>query len=84
MIILEIYQPDDLKGRPIISGPESPSQRLSCILKMLLKPIVPHLITYMKDDWEYIKFLHRSLNFYSDMHSSDLEALLFQYLLNLI
>ena len=26
---IEIYQPDDLKGRPIISGPESPTQRLS-------------------------------------------------------
>ena len=28
----EICQPDDLKGRPIISGPEIPTQRLSCII----------------------------------------------------
>ena len=53
---IEIYQSDDLKGRPIISGPESPTQRLSCIIETLLKPIVPHLITYVKDDWEFLKF----------------------------
>ena len=38
---IEIYQPDDLKGRPITSGPEYPTQRLSCIIEALLKPIVP-------------------------------------------
>ena len=72
---IEIYQPDDLKGRPIISGPESPTQRLSCIIETLLKPIVPHLITYIKDDWEFIQFLPRSLNFDSDMYSCDIESL---------
>ena len=73
--ILEMCQPDNLKGRPIMLGPESPNQRLSCIIKMSLKPIVPHLITYIKDDWEFIKFLPRSFTFYSDMYSSDLETL---------
>ena len=34
---IEIYQPDDLKGRPIISGPESPTQRLSCIIETKTK-----------------------------------------------
>ena len=72
---IEIYQPDDLKGRPIISGPESPTQRLSCIIETLLKPIVPHLITYIKDDWEFIQFLPRSLTFDSDMYSCDIESL---------
>ena len=46
----EIYQPDDLKGRALVSGPEGPTQRLSCIIEMLLNPIVPHLITYIKHD----------------------------------
>ena len=47
---IEIYQPDDLKRRPIVSGPEGPTQRLSCIIETLLNPIVPHLITYIKHD----------------------------------
>ena len=42
---------------------------------MLLKPIVPHLITYIKGDWEFIKFLPRSLTFDSDMYSCDIESL---------
>ena len=72
---IKIYQPGDLKGRPIISGPESPTQRLSCITETSLKPIVPHLITYIKDDWEFIKFLPRSLIFDSNMYSCDIESL---------
>ena len=35
---IEIYQPDDLKGRPVISGSESPTQCLNCIIEN-------HLIT---------------------------------------
>ena len=42
---IEIKQPNDLKGRPIISGPQSPIQRLSCIIETLLKSVVPHVIT---------------------------------------
>ena len=72
---IEIYQQDDVKSRPIISGSESPAQRLSCIIETLLKPIVPHLINYIKDDWEFIKFLPRSLTFDSDRYSCDIESL---------
>ena len=72
---IEIYQPDDLRGRPIISGPESPTQCLSCIIETLLKPIVPLLITYRKDDWEFIQFLPRSLTFDSNMYFCDIESL---------
>ena len=43
---IEIYQPDDLKGRPVISRSESPTQCLNCIIETLLKSIIPHLITY--------------------------------------
>ena len=72
---IEIYQPGDLKGRPIISGPESPTHCLSCIIETLLKPIVPHLITYIKDDSEFIQFLPRSLTFDSNMYCCAIESL---------
>ena len=77
---IKSYQPDDLKGRSIISGPESPTQRLSCIIETLLKPIVSHLITYIKDDWEFIKSLPIFLTFDSDMYSCDIEILQYCYL----
>ena len=62
-------------GITIISGPESPTQRLSCIIELLLKPIAPHLITYIKGDWEFIKCLRRSLTFDSNMYYCDIESL---------
>ena len=34
----------------IISGPESPNRRLSCLIEYLLKQIVPCLTTYVKVD----------------------------------
>ena len=71
---IEIYQPDDLKGRSIISGPESPTQRPSCIIETLIKPIVPLLIICIKDDWEFIQFLPGFLTFDSDMYSCDIES----------
>ena len=46
---IEVFQPEDLKTRPIKSGPESPIQRLSYLIENLLKPIVPCLTTYVKD-----------------------------------
>ena len=45
-----------------------PPQCLSYTLETLLKPIVRHLITYTKDDWEdVLNFLPRSLSFGSNM-----------------
>ena len=47
---IEIYQPDDLKGIPVIAGPER-------YIETLLKPIVPQLITYIKyacESWQIL------------------------------
>ena len=38
--------PDNLKGRLISGDPESPTQRLSNLIEILLKPLVPTLKTY--------------------------------------
>ena len=46
---------------------------------MLPKPIVPHLITYIKHDLEFMKFLPRSLTFDSDTYSYDIESLYTAY-----
>ena len=70
----EVFQPEDLKARPIISGPESPTQRLSCLIENLLKPIVSCLTTYLKDDWEFLRFLPSSLNFDSVLYSCDIAS----------
>ena len=72
---IEVFQPEDLKARPIMSGQESPTQRLSCLIENLLKPIVPFLTTYVKEDWDFLQFLSSSLNFDSVLYSYDIESL---------
>ena len=72
---IEVFLPEDLKARPIISDTESPTQRLSCLIENLLKPIVPCLITYVKHDWDFLQFLPSSLNFDSALYSCDIKIL---------
>ena len=40
---IQVHCPDDLKGRPIFGGPESPTQWLSNLIEILLKLAVPTL-----------------------------------------
>ena len=54
--------PNSLKGRPIIAGPNSPSQRLSSLLKKILTPLVTKLKSYIKEDWDFLKKLPRNLD----------------------
>ena len=61
-ISIQMEPPNSLKGRPIIAGPKSPSQRLSSILEKILTPLVPKLRSYIKDDWDFFKKLPRNLD----------------------
>ena len=67
--------PDDLKGRPIIAGPESPTQRLSELLEKLLSPLVTLLKSYVKDDWDFLRKLPRNVDFDCELHSVDIVSL---------
>ena len=46
-----------MKGRPIVGGPNSPTQVISGLLEKILTPIVSFLKTYVKDDWDFIRKL---------------------------
>ena len=48
---------EDLKGRPIVGDPNSPTQVTSGLLEKILTPIVSCLKTYIKDDWDFIRKL---------------------------
>ena len=56
-ICLNMRPPEDLKGRPIVGGPNSPTQGISGLLQKLLTLIVSCLKTYVKDDWDFIRKL---------------------------
>ena len=40
-IYIQMEPPNSLKGRPIIAGPNSPTQSLSSLLEKILTPLVP-------------------------------------------
>ena len=72
--IINVLKPNDLKGRPIVAGPNSPTQALSSLIKKILNPIVPCLTTYVIDDWQFIKQLPRTLNYEATLYSCDIES----------
>ena len=49
-ICLNMQPPEDLKGRPTVGGPNSPTQGISGLSEKILTPIVSCLKTYIKDD----------------------------------
>ena len=73
--IINVLKPDDLKDRPIVAGPNNPTQVLSALIEKVLKPIAPCLTTYAKDDWHFIKQLPTTLNYEATLYSCDKECL---------
>lgn len=74
-IYVEVDPPNDLKSRPIIAGPVAPTQRLSEFLDTVLKPLVPTLKTYIKDDWHFLRKLPQEFEQEVELYSCDIISL---------
>ena len=61
--IINVSKPNNLKSRPILTGPNSQTQALSSLIEKILKPFEPSSTTYIKEDWHFIKQLPRTLNY---------------------
>ncbi len=61
--------------RPIIAGPESPTQRLSELLEKILSPLVPFVKSFIKDDWGFLRKLPQEIDFDCDIYSVDIVSL---------
>ena len=72
---LQMDTPQDLKGRPIIAGSNSPTNRLSELLEKLITPLVPQLRSYVKDDIDMLGKLPRKLDCDCDLYSFDVVSL---------
>ena len=72
---LKMHPPTSLKGRPIISGPNSPTKHLSQLISKILAPLVPLQDSYIKDDWAFIKQLPRNLNYDAQIFTCDIVSL---------
>ena len=67
--------PKSLKGRPIISGPNSPVKHLSQLVSKILAPLVPLQASYIKDDWAFIKKLPQHLTYEAELFTCDMVSL---------
>ena len=52
---IQMPMPDDLKGRPINGGVKSVTQGISKLMEKILKPLVMHLKTFIKDEFDFIR-----------------------------
>ncbi|XP_065645252.1 uncharacterized protein LOC136075745 [Hydra vulgaris] len=64
--------PKNLKGRPIIAGISSPTSHLSQFLHIILSPIVRKQISFIKDDWDFLRKIPRELESESRIMTCDI------------
>ena len=57
--LTKIHKPT-LVGRPIISGCDGPTERLSSFIDKLLQPIALKQESYLKDTTDFINFIERT------------------------
>ena len=70
-LYIEMEPPSDLKGRAIVGGPQSPTQHLSELLEKTLSPLVNHLKSYIKDDWDFLRKFPHDLDPLCQLYSCD-------------
>lgn len=73
--IINVIDPPDLKGRPIVAGPMSPTHRLCLLLDRILKPLLCHIKSYIKDDLDFIRKLPVSYDYECTLYSVDIVSL---------
>lgn len=54
---VSIDSPPDLKFRPIVAGPTCETHRLSNFLDILLKPLLIHIQSFVRDDLDMLNHL---------------------------
>ena len=72
---LHMETPNDLKVRPVVAGPNAPTQHLSELLEQILKPLVPYQKSFIKDDWDFIRKFPSKLDYPCKLYSCDITSL---------
>ena len=72
---IKILNPDDLKFRPIVGGPNCVTQRLSHFIDIILKPLCCEVPSFIRDDLEFLNHLPTTVNPNSELISFDVVSL---------
>ena len=59
---IKISEPGDLTPRPIVAGPNCPTKRLSTFIDTIIKPLVLHIKSYIRDSIHFLQKCSRIAN----------------------
>ena len=60
--IIEIFEPNGLKLKPIVGGPKSPAKKLSQLIDILLKPFLKHIKNFIRDSLDFLNKYPRDVD----------------------
>lgn len=73
--VVDIQEVNDLKLRPIIAGPACQTNRLSNLIDIILKPLVKHVPSFLKDTTDFLRQLPETIPENTILASFDVESL---------
>lgn len=68
-------KPDDLTFRHIVGGPNAPTQQLSHLIDILLKPLCSEVKSYVRDDLDFLRYLPNKVNQHAKLVTMDVTNL---------
>ena len=72
---VEMKMPETLKSRPICGGPKAVTQGASKLLDRILSPLVPHMRSYVKDEWSFVRQFPKHIDGKYKLVSCDIVSL---------
>ena len=64
-----------IPGRPTVIGPNCPTDELSNLMDLILKPLVYKVESYVKDSFHVLEILARKIDFESTFMAFDMTSL---------
>ena len=72
---LTMLEPPNIPGRPIVGGLNCPTNKLSNLMDLILKPLVVKVKSYVKDSFHFLEMLPRNVDFESTFVTFDVSSL---------
>ena len=72
---IECLEPSDLKIRPIVAGPCCPTRNLSDLIDKIIKPLLQHVKSHVKDNLDFLKECSRENNENTSLLTCDIVSL---------
>ena len=73
--VINVTQPTDLKFRPIVGGPNCPTNRLSNLVDILLKPFVSKVNSHIADTKDFLRNLPDNIDEECELVTFDITSL---------